>query len=220
LRTDPPSGPILVIGGTGRTGREIVGRLQHRSRSARVLGRQEAEIDAEMVVGSITDRDDVGRAASDVTGVVICVESSEHPGPNGPEAVHFDGVKNVIAVAPPTAQIVLVTQIYITRPEAFEQVRNVILARRRGEDALRTSGRPYTIVRPSWLTDEPGGKQAIRFEQGDTGEGEITRADVAAVVAAALGSTSARGKTFEIYNEPGAAPGDWDAVFATLAVDR
>jgi NAD(P)H-binding len=60
------------------------------------------------------------------------------------------------------------------------------------------------IVRPSWLTDEPGGQRAIRFEQGDAGEGEIARADVAAVVVAALGSARARGKTFEIYNQPGA----------------
>jgi hypothetical protein len=60
----------------------------------------------------------------------VIVESSEEPGPNGPEAVHFHGVENVIATAAPTAQIVLVTQIYITRPEAFERVRDVIVARR------------------------------------------------------------------------------------------
>jgi uncharacterized protein YbjT (DUF2867 family) len=184
-----------------------------------VLTRHGSDLDAETLVGSITDRDDVRRAAGDAAGVVVVVESSEQPGPNGPEAVHFHGVENVIAAAPPTAHIVLVTQIYITRPEAFERVRDVILARRRGEEALRANGRPYTIVRPSWLTDEPGGEQGIRFEQGDTGEGEITRADVAAVVVAALSSASARGKTFEIYNEAGTPPGDWDAAFAALAED-
>jgi uncharacterized protein YbjT (DUF2867 family) len=150
---------------------------------------------------------------------VICVEWSEKPGANGPEAVHFHGVQNVLAAAPPAAHIVLVTQIYITRPEAFERVRDVILARSRGEEALRTSGRPYTIVRPSWLTDQPGSEQAIRFEQGDTGEGEIARADVAAVVVSALGSPHALGKTMEIYNEPGNPPDDWDAAFAGLAED-
>jgi hypothetical protein len=36
---------------------------------------------------------------------------------------------------------VLVTQIYITGPEAFERVRDVILGRRGGEEALRSSGR-------------------------------------------------------------------------------
>jgi uncharacterized protein YbjT (DUF2867 family) len=219
-RADGEIGPTLVIGGSGRTGRKIVDRLRAESRAVRVLARQTTALDAEMVVGSITDRDDVGRAASDAVGVVIIVESSEQPGPNGPEAVHVRGVENVIAAAPPTAPIVLVTQIYITRPEAFEQVRNVILARRHGEETLRASGRPYTIVRPSWLTDEPGGKQAIRFEQGDRGEGEIARADVAAVVVAALGTSSVRGKTFEIYNEPSAPPRDWEAAFVALATDE
>jgi uncharacterized protein YbjT (DUF2867 family) len=212
--------PISVIGGSGRTGRQIVDRVKRdASDSVRVLSRHGGELDAEMLVGSISDRDDVRRAVSDAYGVVICVESSEQPGPNGPEAVHFHGVENVIAAVPVAAHIVLVTQIYITRPEAFERVRNVILARRRGEEALRASGRPYTIVRPSWLTDEPGGVKSIRFEQGDTGEGEIARADVAAVVVAAIGSPNARGKTFEIYNEPGPPPKDWEAALAALTDD-
>jgi uncharacterized protein YbjT (DUF2867 family) len=216
----PVAATVLVIGGSGRTGRQIVDRLRRESsRPVRVLSRHGSDLDAEPFVGSITDRTDVQRAAGDAAGVVICVESSEQPGPNGPEAVHFHGVENVIAAVPPAAHIVLVSQIYITRPEAFEQVRDVILARRRGEETLRASGRPYTIVRPSWLSDEPGGEQGIRFEQGDTGEGGITRADVAAVVVAALGSSSARGKTFEIYNEPGTPPRDWDGAFAALAKD-
>jgi uncharacterized protein YbjT (DUF2867 family) len=213
------TGPIVVIGGNGRTGRHIVERLRASTHPVRVLSRHAGDLDADIVVGSITARDDVHRAVGDAAGVVIVVESSERPGPNGPEAVHGHGVENVIAAAPPAAHIVLVTQIYITRPEAFESVRAVILARRRGEEALRASGRPYTIVRPSWLTDEPGGKQAIRFAQGDSGDGQIARADVAAVVVAALTSADARGKTFEIYNEPGAPPTSWDLAFARLAED-
>lgn len=213
------TGPILVIGGSGRTGRQIVDRLRRGLVAVRVLSRHGGDLDAEVVLGSIVDRDAVERAARDAAGVVVIVESSEEPGPNGPEAVHVHGVENVIAAAAPRAPIVLVTQIYITRPEAFERVREVIVARRRGEEGLRSSGRPYVIVRPSWLTNEPGGQRAIRFEQGDAGEGEIARADVAAVVVAALGSAHARGKTFEIYNQPGAPPTDWDAAFAALTAD-
>lgn len=211
--------PILVVGGSGRTGRHIVDRLGRESQPVRVLSRHGGDVDAELFIGSVTESRDVYGATRDVTGVVICVESAEQPGPNGPEAVHLRGVENVLAAAPPAAHIVLVTQIYITRPEAFERVRQVILARARGEEALRAGGRPYTIVRPSWLTDARGGQEAIRFEQGDTGEGEVARADVAAVVVAALGSTAALGKTMEIYNEPGDPPTDWDLAFSTLAAD-
>jgi uncharacterized protein YbjT (DUF2867 family) len=210
---------VLVIGGRGRTGRQIVERLRaDGSRTARVMSRGGGE-DADSVRGSITDRDAVAGAVDGTDAVVIVVESSEQAGPNGPEAVHVGGVENVIATAPADARIVLVTQIYITRPEAFERVRDLILARGRGEQVLRASGRPHTIVRPSWLTDGPGGQAAIRFEQGDTGEGEIARADVAAVVVAALDSDAAAGKTFELYNEPGSPPTDWDAAFADLEAD-
>lgn len=74
-------------------------------------------------------------------------------------------------------------------------------------------------MRPSWLTEAAGGEQAIRFEQGDTGEGQIARADVAAVVVAALASPSARGKTFEIFGVPGKPPDDWAAAFDALSAD-
>jgi hypothetical protein len=50
-------------------------------------------------------------------GAVVIVESSEQPGPNGPQAVHVHGVQSVIAAAAPTVPIVLVTQIYITPPK-------------------------------------------------------------------------------------------------------
>jgi uncharacterized protein YbjT (DUF2867 family) len=197
-------------------GRQIVDRLRAQgSGTVRVMSRSGGD-DADSVAGSISDPDAVAEAVEGADAVVIVVESSEHAGPNGPEAVHLHGVENVIAAAPEGARIVLITQIYITRPEAFERVRDLIIARGRGEEALRRSGRPYTIVRPSWLTDGPGGEAAIRLEQGDTGEGEIARADVAAAVVAALGSAAAAGKTFELYNEPGAPPRDWDAAFAEL----
>jgi uncharacterized protein YbjT (DUF2867 family) len=210
--------PAVVIGGTGRTGRLIVEQLRRGAQSVRVMARR-ADPDADTIVGSIADVGDVRRAVGDAGAVVVIVESSEDPGPNGPEEVHHRGVQNVIAATRPGSRIVLVTQIYITRPEMFEGARDIILARRRGEEALRASGRPYTIVRPSWLTDDPGGTQAIRFEQGDRGDGRIARADVATVVVGALSSSRSLGKTFEIYDEPGPPPRDWDSVFARLSPD-
>lgn len=60
-------------------------------------------------------------------------------------------------------------------------MRNIIHWRGEAEAALRASGQPYTIVRPSWLTDDAGGRQALRLEQGDSGEGRVARVDVATV---------------------------------------
>ncbi len=168
--------------------------------------------------GSITEPPAVAAAADGVDAVVVCVESADHgDGPNGPDAVHDHGMAVVLRSAPTAAQIVLISQIYLTRPERLPGGADVIAARQRAEQQLRRSGRDYTIIRPAWLTNEPG-DGGLRLEQGDTGEGQISRADVASVAVAALHTPSASGTTFEIYAQPGTAP-DLTTLFEQLAKD-
>ena len=68
-------------------------------------------------------------------------------------------------------------------------------------------------------TDEPGGQGAIRFEQGDTGDGQVSREDVAEVCVQSLLVPEAQGKTFEVFNEQGNPPTDWVGVFRFLGSD-
>ncbi|CAL2274298.1 unnamed protein product [Prunus armeniaca] len=75
-----------------------------------------------------------------------------------------------------------------------------------GEDLIRESGIPYTIVRPCALTEEPAGANLI-FDQGDNITGKISREEVAQICVAALESPYASGKTFEVksvvpFSEP------------------
>jgi uncharacterized protein YbjT (DUF2867 family) len=210
----------LVIGGAGRTGRHIVDRLRRDGAAVRVLSRNPDRVrgGVEAIAGDITHSDSVAAAMRGVDSVVLVVESAmnDDGSPNAPTAVHDQGTANVVAAAADDVHVVMVSQIYITRPEAFPAAAEVIGARGRGEQALRDSALAYTIVRPSWLTDDPGGRQALRLEQGDTGDGQVARADVAEAVAQALTHPEARGKTFELYGEPGAPPADWAARFAAL----
>ncbi|RXH99064.1 hypothetical protein DVH24_011389 [Malus domestica] len=67
----------------------------------------------------------------------------------------------------------------------------------KGEDLIRESGIPYTIVRPCALTEEPAGADLI-FDQGDNITGKISREEVAQICVAALESPYATGKTFEV----------------------
>ncbi|CAA3011853.1 Hypothetical predicted protein [Olea europaea subsp. europaea] len=76
----------------------------------------------------------------------------------------------------------------------------------KGEDVLRESGVPYTIVRPCALTEEPAGAELI-FDQGDNITGKISREEVARICVAALESPYACDKTFEVksvipFSEP------------------
>ncbi|KAI3982408.1 hypothetical protein MKX01_041246 [Papaver californicum] len=75
-----------------------------------------------------------------------------------------------------------------------------------GEDLIRESGIPYTIVRPCALTEEPAGADLI-FEQGDNITGKISREEVARICVAALESPYTCDKTFEVksvipFSEP------------------
>lgn len=149
-------GPVLVIGGTGRTGRLVVERLLTRD-----PGRAQGRFGAGVAVfgGDVTDAGGVRAAMESADGVVVIVESSNSDyAPNGPERAHYGGARNVVAAA-----TVLVSQIYITRPERYPEVRNVIYWRGVAEETVRESGLPYTIVRPGWLTDQPS--ESLRFEQ-------------------------------------------------------
>ncbi|KAI5080813.1 hypothetical protein GOP47_0003996 [Adiantum capillus-veneris] len=67
----------------------------------------------------------------------------------------------------------------------------------KGEDVLRESGVPYTVVRPCALTEEPAGADLI-FEQGDNITGKVSREDIAQICVAALELPSACDKTFEV----------------------
>ncbi|MFP3712692.1 SDR family oxidoreductase [Puerhibacterium sp. TATVAM-FAB25] len=65
------------------------------------------------------------------------------------------------------------------------------------DEHLRASGLDYTILGPGRLTlDEPTG--SIEVDPG--GDGEVTRADVAAVIAAVLADPSTVGRTIEFGN--------------------
>lgn len=71
-----------------------------------------------------------------------------------------------------------------------------LVAKGRADDAVRSSGLPFTIVRPTSLTDdEPTGTVTLA-ESADGGA--ISRADVAAVIAALVEASGPGGKTLEL----------------------
>lgn len=218
--SEPMPDAVLVIGGSGRTGRLVVRRLLQEERLVRVMSRRPAADDprVEAVRGSITDADAMRAAMRGCAAVVVSVEPPADRA--GAHETLDDGVRLVAEIAHEVgATVVLVSQIYISRPDAYPAMTDVIRARGAGEQALRESGAGYTIVRPSWLTDEPAGG-GVRVEQGDRGDGEVGRDDLAAASVAALGDRNAHGKTFELYADREASPPDWPAIFARLATDE
>jgi uncharacterized protein YbjT (DUF2867 family) len=97
---------------------------------------------------------------------------------------------------------------------------NILVWKLRGEDVLRHSGIPYTIIRPGALTDEPGSEQAFSFDQGDRITGSISREDVAEICVRALDHDDAKGVTFEAVHAESGVRGIWKNLFTELQKDH
>ncbi|GAA2420445.1 SDR family oxidoreductase [Streptomyces mauvecolor] len=224
-------GPIAVIGGAGRLGSRVTRHLLDQGAQVRVVSRDPARNANRIAPGAELHRADVryaatlGQALRDCTGIVFSVEpGTADSGPDSPETTMYDGVRNVLAAAGEYGlrpHFVLVSQIFVTRRHHPMNAYGRLLDwRLRGEDAVRTSTLPYTVIRPSWLTDDEPAGARVRLEQDDRGSGWVSRDAVAEACVHALRAPSAVGRTFELYNEPGAASADWPTLFARLAPDR
>jgi len=236
------SGPVLIAGATGGVGRHLVRRLLARNYPVRALvrdvekARQVLGPQVELVGGDTRKPHTLAPAVAGVRAV-ICVTGSRSPlGPNSPKHVDYEGVRNLVTAARAAGveHFVLISSIGVTRPnlppDAFGRefrnilhywfVRRMLVWKFKGEEAVRESGLTYTIVRPGGLTDEPGGRKALRFDQGDRITGRISRADLAEVCIQALQQPGARNVTFEVVEGEGPPPGDWTALFADLKPDK
>jgi uncharacterized protein YbjT (DUF2867 family) len=223
---------VVVAGATGRTGKEVVAELVKRNYRVRALVRDAAKAQGtfpagvEIVVGDVRDEDSLRKAFKGAHYVISAVGAGG--GPNapadaGPEQIDNQGVAKMAQAARKARvrQLVLVSSAAVTKAETYPMafMRPILAAKFKGENALRASGVPYTIVRPGGLLDEPGGRKAVQFSQGDTTTGRIPRADVALVCVEALGRRSALRKTVELLSGDGALPQDFEREFAALAAD-
>lgn len=223
---------VLVAGATGRTGKEVVAQLVARKYRVRALVRDAAKAQGtfpagvELVVGDVRDPASLAKSMKGVKYVISTIGAGGGPRPeagNGPEEIDFQGVANLAGAAKKARvkHFVLVSSAAVTKaadyPLAF--MRPILAAKFKGENALRASGVPYTVIRPGGLVDEAGGAKIVQFSQGDKSTGRIPRADVALVCIEALGRRGAQRKTFEILSGSGAPPQDFARDFAALAVD-
>ncbi len=131
-------------------------------------------------------------------------------------------------------QFILVSSAGVTRPgrpginlaeeppavRLNDQLGGLLTWKLRGEDSVRESGVPYTIIRPCALTEEPG-VQALIFEQGDNIKGKVSRDSIAFVCVQALEQPQACNTTFEVKAlENGSISTDNSHLFDSLQPDK
>ncbi|GAA2318676.1 SDR family oxidoreductase [Streptomyces kunmingensis] len=225
---------IAVIGGTGRVGRLVTRKLLDRGESVRVVGRSARRAEyhlpprAQFFLGDVREPESLRSPLQGCSAVVYTVEpGTDTTGPDSPRSTLHGGVVNTLDALRRgefgPAQFILVSQRHVTRRDhpmnAYGRMLDWRLA---GENAVRASGLPYTVIRPGWLTDrtELADSGQVHLEQGDRRDGYVALQDVAEACVQALYCPSAQGLTFEMRGGAGSPPGDWEQLFAGLRADE
>ncbi|KAI3846444.1 hypothetical protein MKX03_001894 [Papaver bracteatum] len=232
---------VLVIGGTGGVGQLIVASLLSRNIKARVLIRdpekakslfgEQDENSLQVWKGDTRNPKDLDPAVFEgVTHVISTTGTTAFPskrwdGDNTPERIDWEGVRNLVSAIPPTIKrFVLVSSVGVTKfdelPWSIMNLFGVLKYKKMGEDFVRNSGLPYTILRPGRLTDGPytsydlntllkataGQRRAVLIGQGDKLVGEVSRLVVAEACIQVLDIELTEGQIYEINSVEGDGP--------------
>jgi uncharacterized protein YbjT (DUF2867 family) len=159
---------------------------------------------------------------------------------NTPAKVDAQGVSNLVAAAPRNLQrFVFISSLGVLRkdkpPFSILNAFGILDAKLKGEEAIISSGLPYTIIRPGRLIDGPytsydlntllkaktEGKLDVVIGTEDTLLGDASRIDVAAAcVECIFHPTSAR-QVLELVNKGKRPPViNWEELFSQLESQR
>jgi len=227
--------PILVLGASGKTGRECINYLLETGRSPCIATTRTGTLDDyEAPPGA--NRNLLTIAAADVTnpaslqtvigqqklaGVIYSASASKKGG--AAAAVDCDGViaATQACIAAQVPRFVLVSSGAVTQPDSviykiLNSFGRIMEAKIAGENEVRRlyanptvlqKNLGYTIVRPGGLSMEPAvGAANLELNQGDSISGRLPRADVAALCVESCFATNAFDTTFECYEALSAKP--------------
>ncbi len=201
---------IVVFGGTGSLGANLVGRLTARGEIVRIASRDPGKARAllgpsvDALAADVRDPAAVARAVTGARAVVLAMHGFAGTG-GDPRTVDAEGCEHVVAAARAAGveHLVMVSIVGATEGHPVELFR----MKHRGEQALRTSGMPFTIVRATafietWLhllaAPLAAKGKTVVFGPGTNPINFVSAHDVASVVAEALSDPALRGETIEV----------------------
>jgi uncharacterized protein YbjT (DUF2867 family) len=189
--------------------------------------------------------DALARALNGVAAVVISVGTTAFPtmkwkGGNTPKAVDDIAVATIaraLSKQDSVKKVVLVTSVGVKRtgemPFVILNLFGVLNAKRAGEEAIKSSGKSYCIVRPGRLVGGPftnldvakllqiqgGADNGVDVETGDSLLGDCKRDACAECIVQCLSNPRASNIDFSIVSndKPALSADQWDKVFHRLA---
>jgi nucleoside-diphosphate-sugar epimerase len=224
---------VLVAGATGRTGSVLIKSLKDQGYAVRALARdvdeakRELGADYDWVKADIRSKADVTAAFQGATidYVISAIGSRTWIGPNSAQFVDYVGTKNLAAAAAQAkVKHIVVISVGNIGPHV-DQSREPSFGylqywKTKGEDAVKASGVPYTIVGPGGLVERPAGQTAIVLTaRKDYKRGQIAIADSAMIAIDALKNPDARNKSFGIINSDQPPDSSWRAALKLLDVE-
>lgn len=202
---------IAVVGGHGQVARHLLVALRRSGHDPVALVRREeyrAELEsrgAEVRLLDIESSDTAAFAAAfeGCDAVVFAAGGGPDGNKERKRTVDLEGSLKSIEGARQAGvdRFVQVSAIGVDDParaDGNDVWRAYVEAKRDADTALRESGLAWTIIRPGRLTDDaPTGLVSLG---PDVGRGDVTRADVAAVLAAVLDEPGTIGKQWNLVN--------------------
>jgi uncharacterized protein YbjT (DUF2867 family) len=197
---------ILVAGGTGRLGTEVVQRLLRRGEQVRVLTRSAARADAladrgaEVAVGDVRRPQTLAAAMVGVHVVVSAVHGFVGSGGVTPQNTDRDGNKNLIDAARQVgADVVLLSVVGAGHDHPMELLRMKAAA----EQCLERSGVRHTIVRATaflelWQELLAKGPRPLIFGRGKNPINFVSVATVAEAVVRVTTDPTLRGQVLDV----------------------
>ncbi len=190
---------ILVIGGTGNVGSEVVKQLLSRNANVRIMTSSPDKIPklssgVEGVVGNVRDVDSLKAAMKNVDGVFFVTPFSEHEDRDGTNVVNAAkdaGVRRIVYASVHRLEDI---------PEAPHFSQKITV-----ENVIKESGMEYTLLRPSnffqndlWLKMPIMDYGIYPQPIGNKGLHRVDVRDIALAAAIALLKDEFTGKTFAL----------------------
>lgn len=197
---------VVIAGGHGKIGLLLGEMLAERGDAVRGLIRDPGQAEdlrragVEPVACDLESDADVTGALRGAEAVVFAAGAGPGSGPERKWTMDLGGAVKLIeaAEAEGVRRYLIVSAMGAARPpaEGGDVFGEYLRAKAEADRALAASSLDFTIVRPGGLTDDALSGR-VRIGTG-LERGEVSRADVAAVLAAVLHADNTIGKTFEL----------------------
>ncbi|MCL4214959.1 MAG: SDR family oxidoreductase [Gemmatimonadales bacterium] len=222
---------ILVVGASGTLGRQLVPLLTEAGHRVRALTRTPSRAGlhdtpgVEVVPGDLRDPESLRAATQGVTGVISASHAITGSGRGASARVDDAGQRALLAAARDAGvthfTFISVLGASATHPIDFWRTKWAI------EGAVRASGIPHAIIRPSAFMDFHAyeligkavlrGKRVVLFGAGDRPRNFVAAADVARLVVRVLAEARDENVTLEIDGPEDLSSMDVVRTFARVA---